>query len=455
MKKYAARESWKSRIGFIFAAIGSAVGLGSIWRFPYVVGENGGGAFLITYIFCLLLIGFPVLIGEILIGRTTQTSPSGAFRILGRNKLWSYGGKMTIITGFIISSFYSVIAGWSLGYLVEAVRGNVSGFTTPALALEYFDRLSSSSVWCVGFHFIFMLLSLSILITGVRKGIEACSKIMMPILIIVLIFLVIKGLFMPGAMAGVKFLFTPDFNSLTAKGMLIALGQAFFTMSLGQGTMVTYGSYLSRSEDIPKSCFPVLLLNTFISILMGVAVFTIVFSVGATPSVGAPLIFETLPIVFSQLPWGYALSILFFLLVTLAALTSEISALEPVISYFIDEKGWGRKKSSIISVAAAFILGIPSALAFGVIKNVKVWGCNFFDIISSLSLNILVPVGGLVAVMLVAWRWGVNEAFDNLKVGDRPYFHSKPLLSLYFRITLKYISPILIVVILLHAIGVL
>ena len=259
---------------------------------------------------------------------------------------------------------------------------------------------------------------------------------------------------MKGAMEGVKFLFTPDFKSLSSTGVLIALGQAFFTMSLGQGTMITYGSYLSRSEDIPKSCFPVLLLNTFISILMGIAVFTIVFSVGCAPTAGAPLIFETLPIVFSQVAWGHGLAILFFFLVTLAALTSEISALEPVISYFIDEKGWGRKKASIVSVSAAFILGIPSALSFGLMKNMKLWGSNFFDIISSLSLNLLVPVGGLVAVILVAWRWGINEAFENLKVGDRPYFHSKPFLSLYYRLTLKYISPILIIVILLHAIGI-
>ena len=453
MKQYNQRESWKSRIGFIFAALGSAVGLGSIWRFPYIVGENGGAVFIFLYLFCLFLIGFPTLIAEILIGRSTQTSPAGAYRLLGRSSSWAIGGKLAIITGLIISSFYSVIAGWALGYFVEALRGSITHFSSPEMALEHFQALSSSAFWTMGFHFIFLLLSAGILFAGVRKGIEIGSKIMMPLLFFVLIILIIKGLTLTNAKEGIKFLFSPDWRAITPKVFLMALGQAFFTLSLGQGTMVTYGSYLSRSEDIPRSCFPVVLLNTFIALLVGIAVFTIVFSVGLKPQVGAALIFETLPIVFSKLLWGRALAILFFFLVSLAAVTSEISALEPIISYLIDEKGWKRKKAVLFSGLVAFILGIPSALSFSFWKNITVFGANFFDIISFISVNILVPVGGLIAVLLVAWRWGIKETFENLKVGKLAFCREKPMLSLYFHITLKYLAPLFIIFILLDLLG--
>ncbi len=443
------RESWKSRIGFIFAALGSAVGLGSIWRFPYIVGENGGAAFIITYVFFLILIGFPVLIAEILIGRTAQLNPSGAFNSIGKKLFWKNCGKMTIITGFVISSFYSVVAGWSLGYLIQALFGNLTKFNFSIQSLQYFVSLSSSTSWCVGYHFFFLIISLGILFSGVRKGIEAGSKIMMPLLFVVLIILVGKGLCMPGASKGLRFLFSPDWSSLTSKGILVALGQAFFTLSLGQGTMVTYGSYLSKKVDLPNTCFPVVLLNTAIALLMGIAIFTIVFSVNLAPTSGAALIFETLPIVFSQITFGNFVAILFFFLVTLAAVTSEISALEPVISYLIDEKKWKRKKAVIVSISGAFLLGIPSALSFGVLKNYKIYGQTFFDWISFISVNVFVPLGGLAAVILVAWRWGINNAFENMKVHDNPYFHSKPILSYYFRFTLKYLAPFLILFILL------
>jgi len=286
MKEYVERENWKSRLGFIFAALGSAVGLGSIWRFPYIVGENGGAAFILLYLFCLLLIGFPVLVSEILVGRTAQSSPYGSFRLLGRNRKWGWGGYLTIFTGFIISSFYSVIAGWTLGHLFQALKGNLTHFTSAQDALHHFQALGGSAWWCVGFHFIFMVLCVLVLISGVRKGIEVGSKIMMPLLILVLIVLVIKGLTLPSSFKALKFLFAPDFKSLTPAAIVLALGQAFFTLSLGQGTMVTYGSYLSRREDIPKSVIPVVLLNTAISLLVGVAVFCIVFSVGLKPEAG-------------------------------------------------------------------------------------------------------------------------------------------------------------------------
>jgi len=452
MKPFETRESWKSKTGFIFAALGSAVGLGSIWRFPYVVGQNGGAAFILLYLIFLALIGFPILISEILVGRTAQLSPAGAFKKVGKNKFWGLSGKLVIFTGLIISSFYSVIAGWMLGYLIEAILGHLN-FSNASLALKHFDMLSSSAFWSVGFHFLFMALSILILFFGVRKGIEQKSKIMMPLLIVVVIILVIKGITLPSASKGLKFLLSPRWDLVTPAGILIALGQAFFTLSLGQGTMVTYGSYLSKKEDIPKTCFPVVLLNTIIAILVGIAIFTIVFSQDLEPGAGPSLIFETLPIVFAKMKLGYLISIFFFLLVTLAALTSEISALEPFISYLIDEKGWKRKKASIFTGSLAFLIGLPSALSFGLLKRYTLFGLNFFDCISFLSVNILVPLGGFLIVILVSYIWGIKKAFDHLKVSKEAFFHHRPWVALYFKVCLKYISPILIILILLNVLG--
>jgi neurotransmitter:Na+ symporter, NSS family len=448
------RESWKSRLGFIFAALGSAVGLGSIWRFPYVVGENGGAAFVFLYLFCLALIGFPVLVSEILIGRSTQKNPSSAFFLLGKSKKWQKAGKLTILTGFLISTFYSVIAGCTLGYLVEAVTGKLHIFRSGVEAFEHFQILSSSSFWLISYHFLFMLICALVLLTGVRKGIETGSKIMMPMLIMVLIIIMIKGLSLPNSMKGIDFLFTPKWNLLTPSAFAMALGQAFFTLSLGQGTMVTYGSYLSQREDIPRSCIPVVLLNTLIGLLAGIAVFAIVFSAGLEPSSGPALIFETLPVVFSQISWGWSLSILFFILVAIAAITSEISALEPAISYLIDEKNYSRKKATTLVAIIAFIIGIPSALSFGIWKSFTIFGSNFYEAISDISINFLVPIGGFLAVILVGWKWGINQAFENLRTGSVSFFKDRPWLAKYFHFCIKYTAPILIIIILLNLLGV-
>jgi len=448
------RESWKSRIGFIFAALGSAVGLGSIWRFPYVVGENGGAAFIILYLICLSLIGFPVLISEILIGRSTQKSPSSAFYILGQSKNWRRSGKLTILTGFLISSFYSVIAGWALGYLIEAISGKLHSFQTGIEALKHYQTLSESTYWSIGYHFLFMLICSFVLLTGVRKGIEFGSKIMMPLLIMVLVIITVKGISLPNSFQAFTFLFTPKWDMLTPSAFAMALGQAFFTLSLGQGTMITYGSYLSQREDIPRSCIPVVILNTLIGLLAGVAIFTVVFSAGLKPESGPSLIFETLPVVFSQISWGWSLSVLFFILVAIAAITSEVSALEPAISYLIDEKRWSRKKATIVITFFAFLLGIPSALSFGAWREITLFGANFYTIISDISVNFLVPIGGFFAIILVGWKWGIKSAFENLKTGSASFFQDRPWLAKYFYFCIKFTAPLLIIVILLNLLGI-
>lgn len=447
------RVSWGSRIGFIFAVAGSAVGLANIWRFPYIVGQNGGSAFIVIYLLCLLFIGFPVFMAEILIGRTAQTSPSGAFQKLGGNLLWSWAGKLTILTGFIVSGFYSAVASWILGYLFEAIRGEISHFQGIEDATFHYESLMTHPLWGVCFHFLFLLLCTSVLFFGVRKGIERGNKIFMPLLFAILIFLVVKGLTMEKANEALAFLFKPDWSALTPQAFIIALGQSFFTLSIGQGTMVTYGSYIGSQDNLLKSCVPVVLVDTLVSLFAAIAVFTIVFSAGLTPGQGPGLIFHTLPLVFSQTAGGYLLSILFFLLVFLAALTSEISAMEPAIAYLIDEKKWSRRKSVIFVGAGAFLLGIPCAFSFNLLKNITFFGFNFFEFISSFASNILIPLGGFLAVVMVGWRWGTKNAIASLKLGATEVFENHPLLEKYFWFCFKYSAPILIVIVFLHSLG--
>jgi NSS family neurotransmitter:Na+ symporter len=451
MKK---REQWKSRLGFIWAAVGSAVGLGSIWRFPYVVGENGGASFVLLYLICLLLVGFPVLMSEILIGRKAQQSPSGSFKEIGRHKGWQGIGKMTIVTGFLVSSFYVVIAGWTLGYFFQGLFGGLTHFESTKEALTHFENFSTSPLWGIGSLTAFLLLSFFVLYTGVQKGIEGGNKIMMPLLLLVLLFLAVKGLMMPGGKEGLTFIFKPSFSEITPTAILLALGQAFFSLSLGQGTMVTYGSYLGKKENIPGTCLPITLFGICVSLLAGIAIFTIVFSAGLPPSSGESLMFQTLPIIFSQIPGGYFLCLLFFLLLVLAALTSQISAMEPLIAYFMDTWKWKRHRAVLITTLAVFIVALPCALSFGPWSAFTLFGKNFFNLLLFLCLNILIPLGGLAAVILVGWRWTFKNAFLDLKEGAEGLFKIYPPLKWYFEISIKYIAPLIIVIVMLDALGV-
>ncbi len=448
------REQWKSRLGFIWAAVGSAIGLGSIWRFPYVVGENGGATFVLLYLICLLLVGFPVLISEILIGRKAQLNPSGSFKQIGKHKGWQGAGKMTILTGFLVSSFYTVIAGWTLGYFIQAILGQLTHFTSASEATHHFQHFSISLFWGIGSLMGFLILSFLILYTGVQQGIEAGNKVMMPLLLFVLVFLAIKGLMTPGGAEGVAFIFKPNWAEITPTAILLALGQAFFSLSLGQGTMVTYGSYLGKKGNIPGTCLPIMLFGICISLVAGIAIFTIVFSAGLSPSSGESLMFQTLPIIFSQISGGYFMCLLFFLLLVLAALTSQISAMEPLIAYFIDTKKWKRHRAVLTTTIAVFIVALPCVLSFGPWKEVTLFGKSFFNILLFLCLNILIPLGGLAAVILVGWRWSFRSAYPHLKEGAEGLFKSYPSLRWYFGISIKYIAPSIIVIVMLDALGV-
>ena len=449
------RELWDSKLGFILAAAGSAIGLGNIWKFPYIAGENGGGAFVFVYLICIAVIGLPVLIAEILMGRTTHRNPVGAFKKLSGSSFWTGVGGIGVLAGFIILSFYSVVAGWSLGYVVESLNGQFFNFNTSTAASEHFNFLTSKPSWIIGFHGFFFLITIGVVYAGVNKGIERGSKIMMPVLLLLLVVLVIRGLTLPGANEGVRFLLYPDWSKISGHAVLIALGHAFFTLSLGMGAMMTYGSYMSDKDNIPNAAFQIVILDTVIALLAGLAIFTTVFATGQDPAAGPGLIFHTLPVVFTKIPGGYVFGILFFLLLTIAALTSAISLLEVVVAYFVDELGWKRHFAVLVFGFVTFILGVPSALSFNVMQDMRIFGLTFFDMADFLASNILLPVGGLMISIFVAWFWGMDKALAKLKKGAERFFGRYKWRIVTWRVFLKYLSPILIFIVLLQSVGLL
>jgi len=449
------RGSWSSKIGFVFAAAGSAVGLANIWRFPYVVGSNGGAIFVLTYLICLFAIGFPVFLAEVLIGRTTQRNPSEAFEILGKSRFWGFLGSVTIVTGFIVSAFYSAVAGWILGYLIEAFSGQLTLFSTSNQAAMHYDALMASPFWGLGFHLLFLVICGWVLVSGVKGGIERGNKVIMPILYLVLIALVIKGLTMPYAWQGLTYLFSPDWSEVTPMMFLIALGQSFFTLSVGQGTMVTYGSYLRENDNVMTSCFPVVIMDTLVSLFSAIAIFTIVFSVGMEPDAGPGLLFQTLPLVFSKIPGGALLAVAFFLLVFLAALTSQISAMEPTIAFLIDRFKWPRKWAVVACTGAVFFVGVPCALSSNILKEVTLFSLTPLELMLFAASSILIPLGGFCAIILVGWKWGIPKAVEALHQGMSKSLRENRLMNVYFWFFAKYLAPALIAIVFLNALGIL
>lgn len=447
------REHWKSRLGFMWAAIGSAIGLGSIWRFPYVLGQSGGAIFILIFVACLLLVGIPTLLTEIVIGRKTHLSPYGAFESLGKKPSYGVLGQMTVITGFIISSFYSVIAGWTLGYLCESILFGFASMSDSQMAKTHFVSLTQNPFWTVGFHGFFMALSAYILYSGIQKGIESWNKILMPLLLGLLLLLTIHGLFLPNADQAIAFLLKPDFHEVTPQVVIMALGQAFFGLSLGQGTMVTYGSYLTRKENVLKICLPIASSVIIISILAGIAIYTTVFAYNLPLDSGPNLMFQVLPLVFSKMAFGRVLGIFFFLLIFMAGLTSQISAMEPSIAYLMERRKYSRHLAVVMVAIGAFLLGIPSALAFGLLKDFTLFQMNFFDLISFISINILVPLGGLAAVLLLGYKVSKNSFFSHLDLGADGFFEKKPFLKKGLFFSIRYVVPVLLFIILLNLLG--
>lgn len=449
------REKWGSKLGFILAAAGSAIGLGNIWKFPYIAGENGGAAFIFIYLICIAIIGLPVLIGEVLLGRTTQRNPVGAFRKLSNSKFWISVGSLGVIAGFLILSFYIVIAGWSLGYIWEAISGSFYQFDESYTSATHFNNLIQNITWNLSYTIAFLLLTMFLVYSGVQKGIERGSKILMPVLLVLLVVSAVKGLSLDGSEIGVAFLLEPNWSLVTPSSVLVALGHAFFTLSLGMGAMLTYGSYLEKDNNIFTASTQIVFLDTLIALLAGLAIFTSVFATGQDPSAGPGLIFHTLPVVFTKMSGGYIFSILFFSLLTIAALTSAISLLEVVVSYFVDEKGWKRHSAVIVFGGVTFLIAVPSALSFNILSDFHILGKNFFDLADFLASNIMLPLGGMLISIFIAWIWGFDKALFELKKGAENMFSKYPFIISAWKIFIKYFSPVLIFLVLLKSLGIL
>lgn len=399
------RENWGSRFGFIMAAAGSAIGLGNIWRFPYMTGSNGGGAFLLIYLGIVIGFGLCLILAEMALGRATQRNPVGAFRVTGGGA-WPAVGYLGVFTGFVILSFYIVVAGWTLAYMVFMARGELNIADAESLT-DVFNGFVSSPIEPVAYAGLFMLLTALIVTRGIAKGIERWNKILMPALFVLLLILLLRSVTLPGASKGLAFFLIPDFSKVTASTFRDAISQAFFSLSIGMGAMLTYGSYLRKDENLPSAALIVVLLDTSAAVLAGLMIMPAVFAAGLSPSAGPGLTFITLPAVFAAMPGGVFFGILFFALLAIAALTSAISILEPLISYCVDEHQLSRGKVVIGASLVCFGLGVPASLSFGQWSGIHVIGeRGIFDSLDFLANSILLPVGGLLTALFVGWVWG-------------------------------------------------
>ncbi len=444
------REQWKSRLGFILAAAGSAVGLGNIWKFPYLVGQNGGSAFILIYLVCVMIIGLPLVMAEIVIGRTAQRNPVGSFRLLAKgNPLWIMVGGLGVVAGFCILSYYNAIAGWSLGYIFESIAGG--SLSDSASITNTFQARVTSPWWALTTHLGFMLLTVGIIYGGVVQGIEKASKIMMPLLFILLIILVIRGVTLQNSLPGILYILKPDFSLINSRTFLTAMGQAFFSLSLGMGALLTYGSYMSRQESIPQSSVSIVLLDTLIALLAGFMIFPAVFAFGMQPDQGPALIFNLVPLIFNHIPGGAFFRVIFFILLSLAALTSTISLLEVITAYAIDELGFTRRKAALLFGGLTFLIGVPSALSFGVLSRFKIFNLDCFSFMDFISSNLFLPVGGFFIAIFVGWYWPKKEVQQNLWEGTKSF---PTWLMTLWHLIIRYLSPVVILLIFLHSLNI-
>lgn len=451
------RGQWGSSFGFIMAAAGSAVGLGNIWRFPYITGQYGGGAFVFVYILCVVLIGAPLLFNEIGLGRFTGKNPIGAFKDTGGNKFWAFfGALLAILVSFFVLTYYGVIAGWTIGYIFKTATGN----TTP------FTEFAANGGMNIGLFAVFMLLVVVIVLGGVSGGIEKASKILMPMLFLLVFVVIIRSVTLEGAAEGIRFYLYPDFSKITGETVLAALGQAFFSMSIGWGIMITYGSYLPKSTNIVSAGLWVGFMDASVAILGGLMVFPAVFAFGLNPGQGPALVFEVLPNVFSQMPGGALVGAIFFILLMVAALTSAISMLEVPASYFIDEKHWSRKKAAWVVAIITFIVGVPSALSYGgseFFSNMslpKLTGDmttdGWFGILDYYFGTVFIVIVALATAVYVGWIMKIEIISNEIKRGAT-IFSRKIVgleISTIWTFFIKYVCPIVIGLVFLNMLGV-
>lgn len=440
------RGAFKSKFGVLAAMAGSAVGLGNLWRFPYLVGTNGGAAFIIIYLVIVLTICIPIMYSEFIIGRRSGANAFGAMRILAPGSKWTIIGVLSVLASFTILAFYSVVGGWTLDYLARALTFKFSNLSQEELG-ALFNSIVTSNMEPIIFMLVFILVTVLVVIAGIEKGIEKYTKIMMPALFIMVLIIAIRSVTLPGAGDGIRFLFKPDFSQVTGKTMLDALGQAFFSLSLGMGCILTYGSYVKKSENIVQMSFLTSISDSMFALIAGLAIMPAVFAFGIQPSEGPGLVFVVLPHIFEQITFGSILAILFFFALFIAAITSSISMFEVLVAYLKEEFKLSRKKASFIIMGIVCFFGILCSLSEGTLGNIKILGLNIFDMFDKLSANILLPLGGLLIVVYVGWRLPRADFNDEITSGGILKL-GKRFISLSYYI-IKYVTPLVIGVVML------
>ena len=441
------RDSFGSRFGALVAMAGSAVGLGNLWRFPYLVGENGGAAFIIIYILMVFLICLPIFISEFVIGRRSQKNAFAAFRDLSGGSAWKWVGLFTVIVPLVVLSYYSVIGGWSVEYLLKSVTFSFIGGESNASMNTLFADFVSSTWAPLIMHTIFLLATTLIVMVGIKDGIEKFSKVMMPMLFVIVLAIAVFSLTLPGAGKGVDYLFDPDFSKINGKACAAALGQAFFSLSLGFGTILTYASYVDKKENPLFQSTATAVSDLMFAMIAGVAIMPAVFAFGLNPQSGPGLVFETLPFVFSQMPAGGMIAILFFLALLVAALTSSISMLEVAVAYLVEEKGFKRAGACGVLFVLCWIVGALCSLSFGPLSDVKIAGQSIFDFFDSASSNILMTLGSLLTVLFVGWRLKKTDVYDEFTNGGSISGNVRLFGVLWFLI--RYVCPLAIVIVFL------
>jgi len=444
------RDNFSGRFAVIAAASGSAIGLGNIWRFPYVTGENGGGAFLIIYLFFVFAIGIPVMTSEFVIGRAAQRNPFGAFKKIAPGKPWFLIGLMGITAAFLILAFYTTVAGWTLEYFYQALSGNLAGKSDSELT-GMFEGFLNGSFRPLLWFLIFMSFTAIIIISGVKKGIERYTKILMPLLLVILILLCIRSLTLEGSGAGLRFLFYPDISKITPKVILVALGQAFFSLSIGMGTLITYGSYIRKNENLASSASFVGIADTLVAVIAGIAIFPAVFALGGSPASGEGLVFIVLPGIFQKMPFGNIFALFFFILLAVAALTSTISMLEVIVAYLVEELNMTRRKATIAATLSVSVLGMVTVLSLGSLDHIKVFGLNLFESLEYLTTTIMLPLGGLFIVLFIGW-------FYKPELTKKELSNDGQLKTGYlglFMFLVKFVAPVAIAMVFLSSLGIL
>ena len=440
------RGGWASRFGFIMAAAGSAIGLGNIWKFPYMTASNGGGAFLVVYLVCVFVFGISLLLAELVFGRMAKRNPIGAFRRLAGGG-WPAVGALGVVTALVILSFYVVVSGWAIAYFIYAIQGTLTQSSAGQLN-ALFGHLVSSPILPLIYAVIFMALTGAVVIGGVAGGIERMAKLFMPLLFVILILLMLRSLTLPGASRGLVFFLHPDWSAINGHLISAALGQAFFTLSLGVGGMITYGSYMADTQDLGRDALSVVALNTLVSLLAGLMVIPAMMSAGLTPAAGGPgTTFKVLPTVFAAMPAGNLFGIGFFFLLILAALTSSVSLLEPAVSFLVDEHGMKRAHATLIGGGGCLALAVPVSLSFGIWHHVQLFGLTIFGLMDYLTSNLALPIGSLLTALCVGWVVG-RPTVGELTNHGRIAADWAPVWLFFIR----YIAPIGIVWILIQGV---